>query len=272
LIMKFQIVLLLLAISFASSLPFNAGKCGEPAVKPDTSPNFIVSGREAIPYSWPWQVVMFNSGSFFCGGTIISNNWIMTAAHCVTGKRGENIRAKAGVFRKDKDDEPGEQLLSGSEIFVHPKYDAQNIRYDVALLKLKEPVKFTAHISPICLPKLDEDMPKAAGSTVFVTGWGDVGNGQVSPTLRQVGIALVPQEECKASDQRVDERVNFCGSYGDKGFGPYYGDSGGPAAYQDPTNGIWRQLGIISRNNPKFNVYSRVSGYIDFIQEHVKDM
>jgi len=195
----------------------------------------------------------------------------MTAGHCVKGRYAEDIRIKAGVFEKDNNNEPGEQLLSGSEIMVHPNFNWQNLRYDIGLLKLKDPVKFTDHISPICLPKLHEEVPKV-GSTVFLTGWGDVGNGKDSPTLRQVGISLVSQEECKASDDRVDEKVNFCGSYGDKGYGPYYGDSGGPVAYQDPNSGIWRQLGIISRNNPKFNVYSRVSGYIDFIQQHVKDL
>jgi len=282
--MKFIIVsLALFALPFANPVPEDAAaKCGVPAIKPDTAK--IVGGKDAIPYSWPWQVALFKKPVFgdpyqFCAGTLIAPQWVVTAGHCFYGDdtQPSKYQVKLGVFTKAKNDEPGEVVLGLSEIHVNPKYDSSKITYDITLLKLEKPVSYTDHISPICLPaKQDEKLP-AAGADLFVTGWGAVRQGGAdSPTLKQVTVPLVDTDSCKASyPGQIYEDVMFCAGLKEGGKDSCQGDSGGPVVYQDAKSGVWKQLGITSwgygcAQPNKFGVYSKVSAYIDFIHQYVK--
>jgi len=280
--MNYLILQLTAVVYLANAGPLGKedAKCGRPAVKPDTSTE-IVGGKDAIPYSWPWQVALFRPGiGQFCAGTIISPQWVVTAGHCFYGSTNPDIyKVKLGVYNKNLNDEPGEQVLEISEIHVHPKYNPSKVVYDITLLKLKTPVSFTDHISPICLPAaLQEDLPDA-GSNVFVTGWGDTEEGgSDSDTLRQVAVPVQSTEKCKAAyPGKIYEDTQFCAGLDKGGKDSCQGDSGGPVVFQNPTDGTWRQIGIVSWGfgcaEPKyFGVYSKLSAYVDFIQQYVKDL
>jgi len=295
-------LLSLLAVSLANPLAQEdktSIKCGTPATKPDTSSD-IVGGVDAIPYSWPWQVALFRRDyddeyEFFCGGTLISNQWVMSAGHCFytygTPNSPDKYQVRLGVFNKTYEDEPGEVILNISAFHVHPKYgnvkESGNPIYDVSLLKLKEPVQFTDHISPICLPStLDEKLPEP-GTGSFITGWGYIKEsvGPTSDTLQQVGIPLVAAQPCRENYKEVpgkkvdiNENIEFCYGFEKGGKAQCLGDSGGPLAFQDPNDeGRWKQLGIISWSEgcarPKlYGVVSKVSAFMDFIREYVKDL
>jgi secreted trypsin-like serine protease len=257
------------------------GSCGNPAIKPDTSQR-IVGGVDAIPYSWPWQVALFTGkGAFayqFCGGTVISPNWIMTAGHCFYGQTDpSNYKVKAGVFDKTKN-ETGEVVVGISEIHVNPQYDPSTITWDITLLKLAQPLTFDDHISPVCLPAQGEDLPDA-GSATYVTGWGTTSQGgQDSKTLKQVSVPIVSTDDCKAAyPGAIYPDTQFCAGLKQGGKDTCQGDSGGPVVYQDSTTGTWKQLGITSWGNgcaqPNYyGVYSKVSAYIDFIHQYVTDL
>jgi len=278
--MKFIIAsALLMATCLADPLPAAPAACGTPAIKPDTTK--IVGGKDAIPYSWPWQVALFKKPFFgtayqFCAGTIIDPDWIMTAGHCFYGENvTSKFQVKLGVFNKSKNDEPGELVLNITEIHVNPKYDPNKITFDITLLKLSESVKYTDHISPVCLPAQDEDLP-ADGSDVFVTGWGDTTEGgKDSQTLKQVTVPLVSTADCKkAYPGKIYPDTQFCAGLPGGGKDSCQGDSGGPVVYQDPKKGTWKQLGIVSWGRgcaeaKYYGVYSKVSAYIDFIHQYV---
>jgi len=289
--MRILVFLISITCCFANPIRFSNRTCGVPAIKPDTSTN-IVGGKEAIPYSWPWQVFVDKKlfiGHLLCGGTLISNQWVLTAGHCVksifgTGKP-DQFTVKLGVFNNERNDEPGEQVLRISEVRVHPKFSGSifDPRYDVALLKLEKAVEFDDHISPVCLPAaLNADLP-AAGTATFVTGWGNTE--AEAPiltgvhTLQQVSIPIVSMEKCKiAYPGAISEDLMFCAGPEEGGKGSCRGDSGGPIAFQDPANdGKWTQIGIVSFGKGcaqpgLYGVNSRISGFIDFIQEYVKDL
>jgi len=259
----------------------DAAKCGVPKIKPDTSK--IVGGKDAIPYSWPWQVALFTASPFgsgyqFCAGSLIAPEWVVTAGHCFAGAtQVDKYAVKLGVFNKSKDDEPGELVLGLKEIHVHPKYNASTITYDFTLLRLAKPVKFTDHISPICLPKKDQEDLPAPNTDLFVTGWGATRQGGPdSPTLKQVMVPLVDTDGCKASyPGQIYEDCMFCAGLKEGGKDSCQGDSGGPVVFQDAKTKTWKQIGITSwgygcAQPNKYGVYSKVAAYIDFINQYVK--
>jgi len=287
---------LLCASATCFGSPLHSGipdaKCGVPAIKPDTSTN-IEGGKDVIPYSWPWQAALFwntaQGVKFHCAATLISNQWVMTAGHCVIPPNPPNAsfyHIKLGVFDQTKNDEPGHLFLDTTEVHVHPGFDTKLPccrSYDVALLKLAKPVTYTDHISPICLPtKQDEDVP-AAGTRLFIVGWGLPEAGapvEPVPKLKQVSDPIVPTGQCNtANGGNVNEKVMFCA--GEKNKHACKGDSGGPALYQDPVSGQWTQIGITGwfaypRDAPggcpgpnNFNVYAKISASLDFIKKYV---
>jgi len=286
--MKFIIVFLFGVISYCNSVPLHEAhtrtttECGLPSIPPDTSSS-IIGGKDAIPYSWPWQVALFY-GSFTCSGTLISNQWVMTAGHCAKSRSASKFQLKLGVVNRTKNDESGEQILTVSEVHVHPKFQSVGSDgvpvWDIALLKLTKPIQFTDHISTVCLPAAqDEELPPA-GTLVFLTGWGNTRSAnQSSETLKQVSVPLVEVEECKDaySDHPYDENVMLCVGLKEGGKGTCQGDSGGPAVVQDKNSGRWKQIGITSwahgcADKRRYGVDGKVPAFIDFIKQYVPDL
>jgi len=277
------IALVAVATVFLSAV--KAQKCGVPAVKPDTSTK-LVGGKEAIPYSWPWQVSiqgLFSDNGFqhWCGGSLISNQWILTSAKCFAPflPYWPKLQARLGVFDSDLTEEPGEQVINITEYHVHPDYNrpnrSENSYNDVALMKLNEPVKYTDHISPICLPtKQDEDLP-AAGTVLFIAGhgWKNVKNpGTGKSTLRQISGPINAIATCQQQYRdygQVDAKTQFCA--GGSSVGPWMGDEGGPGVVQDPPgSGTWKQVGISNAwTHDRPWIFHKVSAYLDFIKKYV---
>jgi len=292
--MKVVIVLLLISTCFANPAPTGAnGKsaatCGVPAIKPDTNAN-IVGGQQAVPYSWPWQVALYQkqaSGAdkLFGGGALVSNQWIITSTNGFNGneQKPDQFTVKLGVFNQENDTEPGEIVSGLSEIHINPQYDALKWTGDIALLKLEKPVDFSDHISPVCLPAVQDEALPAAGSLLFIAGWGSTSGSSYkpSPTLEQVSVPLVDATTCTNAyahqPHHFDEKTEVCAGLENGGKDACYYDIGGPLVYQDPTTGVWKQLGISSWGtgcgSPGFyGVYSKVSDFVDFIHQYVTDL
>jgi len=236
--MRFTIILVSVAAYFGNAISseIQIAKCGVPAIKPDTTTN-IVGGKNAIPYSWPWQIgICFynkdnSSCDYNCGGSLISAQWILTAAHCITAKEPlpSQWRVMLGLYNRTNHDEPGEQVLEIAEFFKHPKFSFDEKTAvplnDVALLKLKIPLKFTDHISPVCLPKKQDEDLLSAGTTLFLTGWGMTtrDNNNLSTQLQQVSVPLVAWEKCKeflagyVKNPERFEKLALCAGYEEEG-------------------------------------------------------
>jgi len=283
--MKLIILALSAVLCFGSPAPSSVPNCGNPAIKPDISTN-IVGGKDAIPYSWPWHVSLHRDSKSisYCGGALISNQWVLTSASCLFNGISE---IRLGLYNQAKRDEDGEQVLSVSETHLHPKYRKGVFDYNFALLKLSSPVQFTDHISPICLPNQDEELP-AAGTDLFVTGWG-LTDGSVkdsySQTLKQVNVPVVSNAVCKSamsgSSPSFKESNMFCAGPKKVGKGFCQNDSGSPAVVKG-NDGKWKQVGIVNwrvlDNSPactppgQYQVYSKISSAMDFIKQYVDDV
>lgn len=232
----------------------------------------IVGGETASPGSWPWQVSLQRNGFPFCGGSLVTDQWILTAAHCFQGS-GDTTSGLMAVLGEDSISvsSPNQVSKSVSEIINHPSYDSSNNDNDMCLLKLSSGVNFTNYIQPVCLTAANT-VP-STGSDVWVTGWGTLSSGGSTPDrLQEVMVPVVSQAQCESSYSTQDITITnnmLCAGVG--GRDSCQGDSGGPMVYK--INGSWVQAGVVSFGigcalSTYPGVYAKVSQYTSWISGH----
>ncbi|TSK49693.1 Suppressor of tumorigenicity 14 protein [Bagarius yarrelli] len=152
--------------------------CGERPYKH----NRIVGGQNAEVGEWPWQVSLhYQTSGHVCGASIISNKWLLGAAHCfMTGdplyREPENWMTYSGMNDQQKE-ENSVQMREVKTIITHSEYNQVTFDNDIALLELKEPLKFSSTVNPVCLPASSHVFPP--GMPCWVTGWGALREGEV---------------------------------------------------------------------------------------------
>ncbi|XP_043842248.1 chymotrypsinogen 2-like [Dromiciops gliroides] len=242
-----------------------ASGCGVPAIEPALSGLArIVNGEDAVPGSWPWQVSLQRGGSHFCGGSLISENWVVTAAHC--GVRTTD-KVVAGQFNLKSNDD-NVQVLNIAQVFKNKKFNMLTVSNDIALLKLATPATFQETVSSVCLPSATDDFP--AGTTCVTTGWGKTKHTalNVPDKLQQAALPLISNAECKEFWGSKIKDTMICA--GASGVSSCMGDSGGPLVCLN--NGAWTLVGIVSWGSGTCStsspaVYSRVTELLPWIEE-----
>jgi hypothetical protein len=175
----------------------------------------IIGGDETNPGEFPWTVSVKLNGQPICGGSLIDNTWILTAAHCVVGYNPKNLTVRLGAYRI-KDASETQTVDSALSLFVvHKQYSMPRpFSNDIALLKMSAPVEFSDFIIPICLPNEDQSpVPHTNDliddfSTDFKTGMlsdgGGAGNRHASglgaPSAHDLGGIVV---STKMSDKEI---------------------------------------------------------------------
>ncbi|GAA6223011.1 coagulation factor IX-like [Lates japonicus] len=232
----------------------------------------IVGGKEVAPGEIPWQVALIlrSTGALFCGGSILRERWVITAAHCLAEAQGKffirvgehNIYINEGT----------EQDYDVLEQHMHPFYNASVSLYnhDIALLYLKTPITFSTTVRPICIgPKAFTEELVKHSSPATVSGWGRTRFlGSMASTLQKVEVPFTDRTECKQSSSARITPVMFCAGYYNKAKDACQGDSGGP--HTNSIHDTWFLTGIVSwgeecAKDGKFGVYTRVSLYYQWI-------
>ncbi|CAH1985849.1 unnamed protein product [Acanthoscelides obtectus] len=147
----------------------SGAKCGHRNL--DTSPKGE-SPLDANFAEYPWQAMILRDSnrSLLCGGVIIRDNAILTSAHCVEGLDTNDVLAKGGEWKLGIDEEPLPfQIVKVGAIIRHPEYKPGSYHNDVAILVLREKLRFTTNIGPLCLSQTTEISPN---SKCKLTGWG----------------------------------------------------------------------------------------------------
>ncbi|XP_063169152.1 chymotrypsinogen B-like [Candoia aspera] len=161
--------------------------CGVPAIKPVvTGYSRIINGEDAVPGSWPWQAsIRETHGWHVCGGSLIDQNWVVTAAHCDVTTKNVVVLGEFD-FNSPKEDI---QKLAVQKVFVHPDWSPRNINNDIALIKLATPAKLVKTVSPVCLTDATDSFK--GGDICVTTGWGNTCyNGGSERSLGYPGVFL----------------------------------------------------------------------------------
>ncbi|KAI3359963.1 hypothetical protein L3Q82_013846 [Scortum barcoo] len=241
--------------------------CGQPPLN-----TRIVGGQVAAVGSWPWQASLHTS-AHFCGGSLITSEWVLSAAHCFPSTNTAGFTVFLGQ-QSQQGSNPNAVSRTLSQIIIHPNYDSTTNNNDISLLRLSSPVTFNNFIQPVCLA--------AAGSTFFngtdswVTGWGNTGSGVSLPSpqnLMEVELPIVGNRQCNC-DYGVGAITDnmICAGLQTGGKDSCQGDSGGPLVSKQ--NSRWIQEGVVSFGKGCAQagfpgVYTRVSQYQSWINSQI---
>ncbi|NXR25273.1 ENTK Enteropeptidase, partial [Cinclus mexicanus] len=134
----------------------------------------IVGGSDARREAWPWIVSLHFNLQHVCGASLVSDEWLVTAAHCVYGRQLKTSRWQAVLGLYDQSDlaQPPAVVRNIDRIIINPHYMKQTKDSDIALMHLQHKVQYTNYIQPICLPEKSQQF--LPGINCSIAGWGDI--------------------------------------------------------------------------------------------------
>ncbi|XP_011686377.1 PREDICTED: acrosin-like [Wasmannia auropunctata] len=234
------------------------------------SPSPYIIGGDKVPIGkFPYQVSLKSNGSHACGGSIIDSLNVLTSAYCVVRLQCSLDIVKVHV---------GTNFLSipgfvydVSSITVHQNYDDYLLVNDIAMIHLKNPIRFNKLVKPIKLPTKTSNFENFEGQSCTLSGWGSTAFNNpknVSNNLQEIKGVVYSQKECaKKHWNLIDSHI--CISLSKNNTGPCYGDYGGPLV----ANGT--QIGIVSFEHPcagdSPDIYTRVSSFLSWIATNLEN-
>ncbi|KAG8430067.1 hypothetical protein GDO86_018541, partial [Hymenochirus boettgeri] len=220
----------------------------------------IVGGYTCPAHALPFQVSL-NIGRHDCGGSLINELWVLTAAHCYN----RNIEVRLGEHNI-ADKEGTEQFIKPAKLIRHPKFIYRTLENDIMLIKLSEPAKLSKNIQTVRLPT----QCPTVGSICQVSGWGNIYSNNVHyPNLLQcVEAPVLSDETCLDAYGMVITKNMFCAGYMEGGKDSCQGDSGGPLVCNGELHGVvsWGN-GCAESGFP--GVYAKVCNYLSWIEETI---
>ncbi|XP_062557542.1 serine protease grass-like isoform X2 [Armigeres subalbatus] len=257
-----------------------------------TTDDRISNGENAGLFEFPWMALLryreFNGEIVDgCAGSLITERFVLTAAHCIKVKSKTLDHVRLGEYNKktyvdcvsqDCADPP--QDIKIEHTVIHPQYNTPKFSNDIGLIRLRQTVVFQDHIKPICLP-ITPEFQKINYPRYILTGWGKTENDQLSNVLQKATLPRVDNEQCMQVFKlnqlpiKLTEKQMCAGG---KNFtDSCRGDSGGPLGMVGKLNKAPRfiQFGVVSvgsnscgvQNVP--SVYTRVGEYMDWIEGHL---
>lgn len=229
----------------------------------------IIGGAEVIPGEWPWQAQIDRFGSHYCGGSLLQERWVLTAAHCVDGQSAASFQVNLGTHQLSTQS-GNEQTRGVSRILIHPSWSPSTGDNDVALMELSSPVTFTSFVQPIALSQSAAPVDQPA----FVTGFGNFAPGSgASDVLKEALLPIRATDTCNAPASPLGRDVTdsmVCAGYLTGEDGGCHGDSGGPLVMPSASfSGGWELVGVVSWGVGHFcssyTVFSRVSAVAGWI-------
>ncbi|XP_035383018.1 ST14 transmembrane serine protease matriptase b [Electrophorus electricus] len=236
----------------------------------------IVGGQTSTEGEWPWQASLHVKGhGHACGASLISNRWMITAAHCVHDS-GQIMYSQPDVWMVHLGLHTQGHYnrwtihKNVKQIISHPDYDPTEFDNDIALIELDSPIKLSQRVWPICMPAATDQF--LAGQSVWITGWGRISeNGMLAKVLQKAQVRVINDTVCsQLMGNKVTPRM-ICAGVLNGGVDACQGDSGGPLSYIDMASGRWFLAGVVSWGDgcgrkSKPGIYSRVTKFRRWIR------
>ncbi|ODM96450.1 Limulus clotting factor C [Orchesella cincta] len=293
----------------AGDLPVHYEKCGEDGNwSPGTSQQFacvadcglsevpktpfIVNGQSIKRGQWPWHVGIFveHEGklTYICGGSLVTENAVLTSAHCVTRHGSALDASKFKVFLGKQtitlpDNDPFVQARLVSKIFVEEAFNFRSLDSDIAIMALETPAVLSYFVRPVCYPQTSnsflEEYQLAQGNLGTVLGWGATENESLSQELRMTELPVISHVDCVDAYRdffaSMTRSTNYCAGYLN-GTSLCNGDSGGGHYFKAIVKGAtrwyiqgWSVMEFQGRSkqcsSSHYTVFTRVGRYADWI-------
>uniref|UniRef100_A0AAR2KZB0 Peptidase S1 domain-containing protein n=2 Tax=Pygocentrus nattereri TaxID=42514 RepID=A0AAR2KZB0_PYGNA len=223
----------------------------------------IVNGTEAEPHSRPYMVSLQENGKHECGGFLVSENFVMSAAHC--WKNGVNLTVVIGAHDLDN---YNYFRIPVKFYHVYPGY--RRLKNDIMLLQLEKPVQRSRTVEWIAIPKTNKDVE--ANTICSVAGWGKIAfEGPYSSRLLEADVSVIETETCKRDWGNYFSESNMMCAGSGRGF--CQGDSGGPLVCNNIAVGIVSFFENGNCDKPTVpNVYAKISQFLPWIKEIINDL
>ncbi|CAH1369791.1 hypothetical protein MTP99_011199 [Tenebrio molitor] len=229
----------------------------------------IVGGNEAFARQFPFAAAIYvrkDDGTYFCGGTLINNQWVLTSAHCVQNAVSFTIQLGSNTLQGN---DTNRIVLSTNEYVLNPDFNPETLQNDIGLVKFRMPVEYTDYVTQIyAMPTFSLQN----GATAVAIGWGQTSDEEssLSNELRYADLTTVSNAECQQiyGNQITDNMVCVSGNYNE---GTCIGDMGSPLV-QHVGRGFYLHVGVasfISGNGCEStdpSGYTRTFSYMDWIK------
>ncbi|XP_067420488.1 mast cell protease 1A-like [Emydura macquarii macquarii] len=225
----------------------------------------IIGGREAWPHSRPYMAYLkIKDGTNFsrCGGFLVSENFVLTAAHC----NGEKIMVILGAHDISKREE-SQQVIPARVKIPHPQYDKRTRNNDIMLLQLQKEAELNENVNLIRMPRAHQRV--RPGTKCSVAGWGRISLHSERPSdrLRVVDVMVMPDDTC--TYENYNPSTMLCAGDPKTGKNPFMGDSGGPLVCKGTAQGI---VSAVHSNGTPPAVYTRISTFFPWIKQTMKKL
>ncbi|XP_068155969.1 phenoloxidase-activating factor 3 [Drosophila tropicalis] len=252
----------------------------------------VSGGENAQLAEFPWLALLkyqVEGRPFLCGGSLISDRYVITAAHCVV-QSAELIGVRLGEH--DLNSNPDCKVLGGrfrecspvyedfgiEKIQPHPGYVHGSIKYDIALIKLDRSASSYSHIQPICLPIEPKSQAIAHNQDFYIAGWGQTETRQVASVLQKAVVSRQSLDVCRNYFSNAPVSNNHICAAGDGLPHTCQGDSGGPLFFRHKFRNTYRyiQYGVVSfggkfcgNSEAKPGIYANIIDMLPWITQNL---
>ncbi|XP_063161542.1 enteropeptidase [Candoia aspera] len=247
--------------------------CGKRMITQKHKPK-IVGGSDAQEGAWPWMVLLYFNSMPTCGASLVNNEWLVSAAHCVYGRNLKTSQWKAvlGLHTNLNLSYPQTITQEIDQIIINPHYNKRTKDSDIALMHLQFRVNYTDYIQPICFPEKNKQF--LPGIKCSIAGWGRTTHqGSVASVLQEAEVPLITLQKCKQlmPEYNITENM-ICAGYDEGGIDSCQGDSGGPLMCQENKN--WFLAGVTSFGYKcalphRPGIYVDVLKFVDWIKYNI---